>query len=167
MDSGHRIVVELDDRFAKKTVENFQKLVADHFYDGLIFHRVIDGFMIQGGDPDGTGRGGASEKIEGEFELNGVENPLSHRRGVISMARSMDPNSASSQFFICNADTPQLDGQYASFGWVIYGMGEVDRIAKLEKDDMDRPTTPPVIKEIRFLSKSSAEALLEKLAEAK
>ncbi len=153
MDSGAQIVIELLPEKAPITVENFKKLVVAKFYDGLIFHRVIDGFMIQGGDPDGTGMGGAEEKIKGEFKSNGVENDLQHERGVVSMARSQDPNSASSQFFICQADSFFLDGDYAAFGRVLEGMDEVDRIAKLPKNAQDRPDSPPVMKEVYFINR--------------
>ncbi|MDO5738219.1 MAG: peptidylprolyl isomerase [Eubacteriales bacterium] len=151
MDSGAEIVIQLLPDKAPITVENFKKLVANKFYDGLIFHRVIDGFMIQGGDPEGTGMGGAEEKIKGEFESNGVSNDLQHGRGVVSMARSSDPNSASSQFFICQADSFFLDGDYAAFGQVLSGMDEVDRIANLPKDSSDRPENPPVMEEVYFI----------------
>ena len=138
MCDGNSIVVELDEKAAPLTVKNFQKLVSQHFYDGLIFHRVISGFMIQGGDPQGTGMGGSKETVKGEFRVNGVNNPLSHERGVISMARSQFYNSASSQFFICHADAKFLDGQYAAFGKVVQGIEEVDRIASTPTDRSDR-----------------------------
>lgn len=124
------ITVELYPDVAPITVANFKKLVNEHFYDGLTFHRIINGFMIQGGDPLGNGTGGSDENIKGEFANNGVANNLSHTRGVISMARSMDFNSASSQFFIMHQDTPSLDGQYAAFGMVTDGMDVVDKIAE-------------------------------------
>ena len=124
------IDVELDADTAPITVTNFVKLVQDNFYDGLTFHRIIDGFMIQGGDPEGTGRGGSDETIKGEFSENGVKNDISHERGVISMARSSDPDSASSQFFIVQSDSTYLDGQYAAFGHVTEGMDIVDQICK-------------------------------------
>ena len=124
------ITVELDPEAAPITVENFLKLVNDGFYDGLTFHRIISGFMIQGGDPLGNGTGGSEETIKGEFAANGVENPISHKRGVISMARAMDPDSASSQFFIVQSDSTFLDGQYAGFGYVTDGMEIVDQICK-------------------------------------
>ena len=124
--SGNTIVVTLYSEHAPLTVANFEKLVNQGFYNGLTFHRVVDGFMAQGGDPLGTGMGGSDETIKGEFSQNGVDNPLSHQRGVISMARSMDPDSASSQFFICYADCSFLDGQYAAFGNVTEGMEVVD-----------------------------------------
>jgi peptidyl-prolyl cis-trans isomerase B (cyclophilin B) len=123
------IVLLLDATSAPGTVENFLELVEDHFYDGITFHRIIDEFMIQGGDPTGTGVGGSEKEIYGEFSKNGYKkNDLLHKRGVISMARSSDNNSASSQFFICNADSAHLDGSYAAFGYVIYGMSTVDSI---------------------------------------
>lgn len=125
-----KITIELKPDVAPLTVENFKKLVSEHFYDGLTFHRIMEGFMIQGGDPLGNGTGGSDETIKGEFTRNGVENNLSHTRGVVSMARSNDPNSASSQFFIVHEDSTFLDGQYAAFGVVTDGMDVVDKIAK-------------------------------------
>lgn len=125
-----KITIELKPDVAPITVGNFKKLVSEHFYDGLTFHRIMEGFMIQGGDPLGNGTGGSDETIVGEFSQNGFENTLSHKRGVISMARSNDPNSASSQFFIVHEDSTFLDGQYASFGVVTDGMDVVDKIAK-------------------------------------
>ncbi len=139
MENGKKIEIELYPEVAPITVANFEKLVKEGFYDGLIFHRVIPGFMIQGGDPTGTGRGGSSERIKGEFASNGVKNTLKHTRGVISMARSMDPNSASSQFFIMHMDAPHLDGDYAAFGKVVSGMDVVDEIATCATGFMDRP----------------------------
>ena len=139
MENGKKIKIELYPEAAPITVKNFEKLVSEGFYDGLIFHRVIEGFMIQGGDPEGTGMGGAKEKIKGEFKANGVDNPIKHTRGVISMARSMNPNSASSQFFIMHQDAPHLDGQYAAFGKVIEGMDVIDEIAKTKTNFNDRP----------------------------
>ena len=124
------IKVELDADTAPISVTNFVKLAQEHFYDGLTFHRIIDGFMIQGGDPEGTGRGGSDETIKGEFSENGVKNDISHERGVISMARSSDPDSASSQFFIVQSDSTYLDGDYAAFGHVTSGMDVVDQICK-------------------------------------
>ena len=150
MQDGGEIVVELDPINAPITVANFQKLVGKHFYDGLIFHRVIKDFMIQGGDPTGTGMGGADEEIKGEFLINGVRNNLSHSRGVISMARSQFYNSASSQFFICHADCKFLDGQYAAFGKVVEGMETVDKIACVKTNRGDRPLVEQKIKTIRF-----------------
>jgi len=139
MASGDSMVIELDANAAPITVANFKKLVGQGFYDGLIFHRVISGFMIQGGDPEGTGMGGSKENIRGEFKINGIMNPISHVRGVISMARAQNPNSASSQFFICHADAKFLDGQYAAFGKVIEGIETVDKIAQVPTNGMDRP----------------------------
>ena len=139
MENGKKIKLELYPEAAPITVANFEKLVKEGFYDGLIFHRVIAGFMIQGGDPEGTGMGGAPERIVGEFAMNGHKNPIKHTRGVISMARSQNPNSASSQFFIMHADAPHLDGQYAAFGRVIEGMDTVDEIASVATDFRDRP----------------------------
>ena len=139
MENGGRIEIELCPEAAPKTVENFESLVKEGFYDGLIFHRVIKGFMIQGGDPLGNGMGGAEKKIVGEFLANGHNNPIKHTRGVISMARSYAPNSASSQFFIMHADAPHLDGQYAAIGKVVSGMEVVDEIASIPTDYSDRP----------------------------
>ena len=139
MENGGVIEIELNAATAPKTVKNFEKLVSEGFYNGLIFHRVIPGFMIQGGDPQGTGMGGADEKIFGEFRANGFDNPLKHTRGVISMARAYNPNSASSQFFIMHSDAPHLDGQYAAFGKVVSGMEVVDEIASIPTDYNDRP----------------------------
>ena len=139
MENGKEIEIELMPTAAPKTCENFEKLVKEGFYDGLIFHRVIPGFMIQGGDPQGNGMGGAKENIVGEFKANGFDNPLKHTRGVISMARAYNPNSASSQFFIMHADAPHLDGQYAAFGKVTSGMDAVDEIASIPTDYNDRP----------------------------
>lgn len=139
MENGGIIEIELYPEHAPKTVANFEKLVKAGFYDGLIFHRVIRGFMIQGGDPQGTGMGGAKEKIVGEFRANGHNNTLKHTRGVISMARAFDPNSASSQFFIMHSDAPHLDGQYAAFGKVVSGMETVDEIAGVPVGPNDRP----------------------------
>lgn len=139
LENGKKIKLELYPDAAPVTVANFEKLVGEKFYDGLIFHRVIRGFMIQGGDPEGTGMGGAKEKIKGEFAANGVPNPIKHTRGVISMARSQMPDSASSQFFIMHQDAPHLDGQYAAFGKVVGGMDAVDEIAETATDWNDRP----------------------------
>ena len=139
LENGKKIKLELYPDAAPVTVANFEKLLGEKFYDGLIFHRVIRGFMIQGGDPEGTGMGGAKEKIKGEFAANGVPNPIKHTRGVISMARSQMPDSASSQFFIMHQDAPHLDGQYAAFGKVVEGMDAVDEIAETATDWNDRP----------------------------
>ena len=139
MENGAKIELELYPEVAPITVANFEKLVKAGFYDGLTFHRVIPGFMIQGGDPLGNGMGGSEENIKGEFRANGVQNNLKHTRGVISMARSFNPNSASSQFFIMHKDAPHLDGQYAAFGKVISGIEVVDEIASIPTDYNDRP----------------------------
>lgn len=148
LENGKTIKIELYPEVAPITVANFEKLVSEGFYDGLIFHRVIEGFMIQGGDPEGTGMGGAKDKIKGEFRANGVKNDLKHTRGVISMARSMMPNSASSQFFIMHRDAPHLDGEYAAFGKVVEGMDAVDEIASVSVDFNDKPLTPQVMKKV-------------------
>ena len=148
-----QILIHLCPDAAPKTVENFKKLVSEGFYDGLTFHRVIEGFMIQGGDPSGDGTGGSEDKIEGEFSANGYDNPLSHTRGVVSMARlGHDYNSATSQFFICHDDFLSGDGQYASFGYVAYGIATVDAIAKVSTDANDKPTTSVVITSAVFVT---------------
>ena len=139
MENGQKIELELYPEAAPETVKNFESLVKKGFYDGLTFHRIIPGFMIQGGDPLGNGMGGAEKNVKGEFRANGHNNPIKHERGVISMARAFDPNSASSQFFIMHADAPHLDGQYAAFGKVISGMDAVDEIASIPTDYNDRP----------------------------
>ncbi len=148
------IVVELYPATAPITVANFKKLVKEDFYNGTIFHRVIKGFMIQGGDPEGTGYGGSKDKIKGEFSSNGVKNDLKHTRGVISMARSQDPNSASSQFFIMHADAPHLDGDYAAFGKVVAGLETVDAIANLAVQDTvyNRPVIDVHITGMEFVN---------------
>ena len=151
MESGKSVVVKLDAANAPITVANFQKLVAAGFYNGLIFHRVIAGFMVQGGDPTGTGMGGSKQTIKGEFRMNGVPNPISHKRGVISMARTNYPDSASSQFFICHADATFLDGQYAAFGEVIEGIETVDEIAAAPTNAQDKPLSPQRIREAYFV----------------
>ena len=143
-----RIKISLDGKAAPITVENFEKLVREGFYNGLTFHRVIEGFMIQGGCPLGTGTGGSGRTIKGEFSANGVPNPIEHRRGVISMARSMMPNSASSQFFIVHQDSPHLDGSYAAFGRVEEGMEVVDAIAATPTGRGDRPLEPVVMERV-------------------
>ena len=147
-----KIVVELYPDVAPITVKNFKKLVSQGFYDGLIFHRVISGFMVQGGDPEGTGMGGSSKTIKGEFSANGVENNLKHQRGVISMARSNNMDSASSQFFIMHQDAPHLDGQYAAFGKVVYGMDVVDAIASVETNYNDKPTEDVVMEKVYIIT---------------
>ena len=139
MENGKTMKAELYPDIAPVTVKNFIELVQKGFYDGLIFHRVIPGFMIQGGDPNGNGMGGPGYSIKGEFAANGIPNPLKHERGVLSMARAMDPNSAGSQFFIMVADAPHLDGQYAAFGKVIEGIETADEIVSARRDFRDRP----------------------------
>lgn len=148
VNGGEKVELELYPNVAPETVANFVKLANEGFYDGLTFHRVIDGFMIQGGDPTGTGMGGSDETIVGEFSSNGFENDLSHERGVISMARSQDPDSASSQFFIVTDDSPFLDGEYAAFGRVTSGMEYVDQIVKTETDNNDKPLETQTIDRI-------------------
>ena len=151
MENGGTIRIELDKTAAPITAENFEKLASKGFYDGLTFHRVIPGFMIQGGCPQGTGMGGPGYTIKGEFASNGVANPIRHTRGVISMARAQDPNSAGSQFFIMHADAPHLDGDYAAFGHVVEGMDVVDEIAAVTTDFRDMPKTPVVMKTVRVV----------------
>ncbi len=145
MKNGGEIKAELYPEIAPISVQNFIKLAGEGFYNGLIFHRVIPGFMIQGGCPNGTGMGGPGYTIKGEFSANGVANSLKHTRGVLSMARAMNPNSAGSQFFIMHQDAPHLDGQYAAFGKVISGMDEVDKIASVRTDYNDKPLEDQVI----------------------
>ena len=151
MENGGAIELELYPHIAPITVENFVSLAESGFYDGLIFHRVISGFMIQGGDPLGNGMGGSDKNIKGEFAANGVANSLSHKRGVISMARSQNYNSASSQFFIMHADGEFLDGQYAAFGKVTSGIETVDAIAEVPTDRNDRPYEEQKIKTIEII----------------
>lgn len=139
MTNGDVMKAELYPEIAPNTVNNFISLVQKGFYDGLIFHRVISGFMIQGGDPQGTGMGGPGYSIKGEFAMNGVRNDLKHTRGVLSMARSMMPNSAGSQFFIMHANAPHLDGQYAAFGKIVEGLDVVDKIASVRTGWQDKP----------------------------
>ena len=148
MDSGKVIRLELYPETAPITVENFLDLVKKGFYNGLTFHRIISGFMIQGGDPDGNGMGGPGYSIKGEFKSNGVDNPLKHEKGVISMARSMDPNSAGSQFFIMHEAAPHLDGQYAAFGKVIEGLDVVDEIASVETGFQDAPAEKVIMEKV-------------------
>ena len=148
MTDGGKISIELDEQKAPITTENFKKLVSEGFYDGLCFHRVISGFMIQGGCPSGSGTGGPGYSIKGEFDANDVKNDISHKRGVISMARSAGYDTAGSQFFITHGDASFLDGQYAAFGQVTDGMDVVDKIAAQKTDASDRPIEPQVIKSI-------------------
>ena len=153
MENDEKIVLELDPTVAPNTVANFISLVEDGFYDGLIFHRVIPDFMIQGGDPAGNGLGGPGYSIEGEFSENGFENNLKHKRGVISMARTNDPNSAGSQFFIMVKEASQLDGKYAAFGKVIEGMETVDAIVSSERDRADKPLKDQKMKTVKVDTK--------------
>lgn len=148
MKDGGVMKLELYPDIAPKTVENFVSLVNKGFYDGLIFHRVIKGFMIQGGDPEGTGMGGPGYSIPGEFTSNGFENNLKHTEGVISMARSMNPNSAGSQFFIMHKNSPHLDGSYAAFGKIIEGMDVVNKIAEVRTDWNDRPMEDQIMEKV-------------------
>ena len=145
------MTLELYEDIVPKTVANFLKLVKEKFYDGLTFHRVISGFMIQGGCPEGTGMGGPGYHIEGEFKSNGFDNPIKHERGVISMARSVNPNSAGSQFFIMHQNAPHLDGQYAAFGKVLEGLEVVDRVASVQTGANDKPLNPVVISTIEAI----------------
>lgn len=149
MEDGGVMKGELYEDVAPISVENFEKLANEEFYDGLTFHRVIPGFMIQGGCPEGTGMGGPGYTIKGEFAQNGVENNLKHTTGVLSMARAMDPNSAGSQFFIMVADAPHLDGGYAAFGKITEGIEEAQKIVSVPRDYMDKPKEDVIIKSIR------------------
>ena len=148
MEDGSVMKAELYPEIAPESVNNFISLIKKNFYDGLIFHRVIYGFMIQGGDPDGRGTGGPGYHIKGEFASNGFENNLKHTAGVLSMARSMMPNSAGSQFFLMHKDSPHLDGAYAAFGKVIEGLDAVDRIATTRVNFQDRPLKPQIMKKV-------------------
>ena len=148
MENGDTMKAELYPEVAPNTVNYFISLVKKGFYDGLIFHRIISGFMIQGGDPDGTGMGGPGYSIKGEFSYNGVDNNLKHSRGVLSMARAQHPDSAGSQFFIMHANAPHLDGQYAAFGKLIEGEDVLDSIASVDTDWNDRPRKPQVMKTV-------------------
>ena len=152
MDSGKTIRLELYPEIAPITVENFLDLVNKGFYNGLTFHRIIPGFMIQGGDPSGNGTGGPGYSIKGEFKSNGVNNTMKHERGVISMARAFDPNSAGSQFFIMHKDAPHLDGEYAAFGKVIEGLEAVDEIASVETGFQDTPVKKVVMEKVEVES---------------
>ena len=148
MENGDTFKAELYPEVAPNTVRNFISLISHNFYDGVIFHRIIKGFMIQGGDPEGRGIGGPGYAIKGEFVANGFENNLKHDRGVLSMARSMMPDSAGSQFFVMHKDSPHLDGQYAAFGRVIEGMDTVDKIAETKTDFQDKPKEDQVMKTV-------------------
>ena len=151
MENGKEMEAELYPDVAPITVDNFVSLIKEKFFDGIIFHRVISGFMIQGGDPTGTGMGGSDKEIKGEFLANGVVNNLKHTRGVLSMARTKDPNSASSQFFIMHQDAPHLDGQYAAFGKITNGIEVVDEIASVKTDFRDKPLVEQKIKTIELI----------------
>ena len=152
MENGKTFVIETAPQYAPETVKNFLTLVESGFYDGLTFHRIIAGFMAQGGDPKGNGTGGSGKTIKGEFADNGfAQNTLSHTRGVVSMARSNQPNSASSQFFICYEDVTYLDGQYAAFGKVVEGMETVDEFLKTPTNSSDKPTTPIVMEKVAIV----------------
>lgn len=154
MENDEQVRIELYPDIAPNTVNNFISLIEDGFYDGLIFHRVIPDFMIQGGDPDGNGTGGPGYSIKGEFDSNGFDNDLKHTRGVISMARSQSPDSAGSQFFIMVNDSPNLDGDYAGFGEVTDGMDTVDKIVETERDNNDKPLEDQTMKKVEVDTKS-------------
>lgn len=149
MENGNSMKLELFPSCAPITVDNMLNLVSENFFDGIKFHRIIKNFVIQGGDPTGTGMGGSKTQIKGEFRINGVKNDLLHTKGVISMARTNNPNSASSQFFICHADCKHLDCSYAGFGVVIEGMDTLDKIANVDTDRYDYPIVPQIIKTIK------------------
>ena len=151
MENGKVMKGELYPEIAPKTVANFRELADKGFYDGLIFHRVIPGFMIQGGCPQGTGTGGPGHNLYGEFSANGFKNDLKHERGVLSMARAMHPDSAGSQFFIMVADAPHLDGQYAAFGKITEGMETADEIVSVSRDMMDKPREPQRMKKVTVI----------------
>ena len=151
MDNGKKMEIELYPEIAPETCANFEKLVKDGFYNGLTFHRVIKGFMIQGGCPEGTGMGGPGWHIKGEFAANGHKNDLKHTKGVLSMARTMDPNSAGSQFFIMHEAAPHLDGQYAAFGKVVSGLDVVDEIANVRTGWADKPSQPVVMEKVEIV----------------
>ena len=151
MDNGKKMEIELYPEIAPGTCANFEKLVKDGFYNGLTFHRVIKGFMIQGGCPEGTGMGGPGWHIRGEFAANGHKNDLKHTKGVLSMARTMDPNSAGSQFFIMHENAPHLDGQYAAFGKVVSGLDVIDEIANVKTNWADKPPQPVVMEKVELV----------------
>lgn len=151
MENGGIIRAELYPEVAPNTVNNFISLINKGFYDGVIFHRVISGFMLQGGDPRGTGTGGPGYSIRGEFTANGFKNDLKHSRGVLSMARASHPDSAGSQFFIMHADAPYLDGNYAAFGEIVEGLDVVDEIAAVPTNASDKPLTPQVMKTVEII----------------
>lgn len=162
LESGDIFVAELYPEYAPETVRNFTDLVDDEFYDGLIFHRVIPGFVAQGGDPRGDGTGGSGSNITGEFAANGcTSNTLKHEKGVLSMARAQDYNSASSQFFICFDNVGYLDGEYAAFGKVIYGMEAVDAMADVPTDSYDKPITPITMKKVTIITDDDYEEIIK------
>lgn len=165
MENGDKILIELYPNIAPNTVNNFISLIEDGFYDGLIFHRVIPGFMVQGGDPDGQGTGGPGYSIAGEFSSNGFENTLEHKRGVLSMARAQHPDSAGSQFFIMSSDSPHLDGDYAAFGKVVDNIEAVDTVVSAERGANDRPTegNEQIIKTVTVDLKGYEPAELKKM----
>lgn len=163
LENGKELKGELYAQYAPEAVGNFMSLANEGFYDGLIFHRVIPGFMIQGGCPQGSGMGGPGYCIKGEFSKNGVPNPLKHSYGILSMARSMMPDSAGSQFFIMTSDSPHLDGSYAAFGKVTSGMDAADEIVNTKRDQGDRPLTPQKIKSIRVSNPTGKEYPFTKL----
>lgn len=165
MNDGSKMIAELYPEIAPNTVRNFISLINQGFYNGLTFHRVIRGFMIQGGCPEGSGTGGPGYGIKGEFKTNGFNNTLKHERGVLSMARAMAPNSAGSQFFVMHQDSPHLDGQYAGFGKVIEGIEVVDAITSLPTNAMDKPSTPVVIKSMEVDTKGKTYEEVEKVGE--
>ncbi len=165
MENGDIMKAELYPDIAPNTVKNFISLANKGFYDGVIFHRVIPGFMIQGGDPEGVGIGGPGYSIKGEFKANGFANDLKHQKGVISMARSMSPDSAGSQFFIMVADSPHLDGQYAAFGKVIEGIEAADKIVAVKRNHSDKPLTPQTMKKVSVDTTGVQYDEPEKLAE--
>lgn len=165
MENGSQMVAELYPQAAPNTVRNFISLINSGFYNGLIFHRIIKGFMIQGGCPEGRGTGGPGYHIKGEFKINGFDNPIKHERGVLSMARAMAPDSAGSQFFIMHQNAPHLDGQYAAFGKIIEGMETVDDIANVKTEMADRPIEPIVIASMEVDTKGKKYGEVEKVGE--
>lgn len=164
MKNGDVFRAELYPEIAPNTVNNFVTLIQQGFYDGLTFHRVIRGFMLQGGDPQGTGMGGPGYSIPGEFNRNGFQNPLLHEKGVLSMARSMSPNSAGSQFFVMHEKAPHLDGEYAAFGKVIEGLDVVDKIAEVKTDRRDKPVEPQIMEKVSVETFGETYAEPQKMA---
>jgi peptidyl-prolyl cis-trans isomerase B (cyclophilin B) len=155
MENGNKMIAELYPEIAPNTVNNFISLIQKEYYDGLVFHRVIPGFMLQGGCPDGTGMGGPGYQIHGEFSSNGFKNDLKHAKGILSMARSQMPDSAGSQFFVMHEESPHLDGQYAAFGKIIENADLIDIIAAIPTDSWDRPTVEQKIKKITVNTKNT------------